>query len=477
MKAAENGVHVLMFPYPAQGHLIPLLDLTHQLVIRNVTATILVTPENLPILNPLLSHHPSIRTLVLPFPTNPSIPSGIENVQSLPPDGFRTMIPTLGELYNTIFEWFRNHASPPVAIISDMFLGWTHHLACRLGIRRIMFTPCGAMGMSVIYSLWRELPKRDDPNDENEPVAFPNIPTSPVFPWWQLSPIYRSYVEGDPVSEFIKDGFHANMASWGLMLNSFNEMERVYLDHLMAELGHDRVWAVGPLLPDGDDLSKVTERGGPSSASASEIFSWLDKCEDQSVLYVSFGSQSVLRNDQMEELALALEKSGCKFIWVAKEATKGHEEGAYSRIPPGFEGRVAGRGLVLRGWVPQVPILSHRAVGASLNHCGWNSLLEGLVTGVPALAWPMGADNYTNATLMVDQLRVAIRACEGAETVPNGDELARLVRALLSDGKETETRARVMELSEQASGATKQGGTSYSNLDELVQQLQNLPAQ
>ncbi|KAK3032366.1 hypothetical protein RJ639_037084 [Escallonia herrerae] len=120
MKAAENGVHVLMFPYPAQGHLIPLLDLTHQLVIRNVTATILVTPENLPILKPLLFQHASIRTLVLPFPTHPSIPSGIENVQSLPQDGFRTMIPTLGELHNTIFEWFLNHASPPVAIISDI---------------------------------------------------------------------------------------------------------------------------------------------------------------------------------------------------------------------------------------------------------------------------------------------------------------------------------------------------------------------
>ncbi|KAK2969587.1 hypothetical protein RJ640_023699 [Escallonia rubra] len=47
----------------------------------------------------------------------------------------------------------------------------------------------------------------------------------------------------------------------------------------------------------------------------SKIFSWLDTCGDQSVVYVCFGSQAVLTNHQMEELASGLEKSGGRFIW------------------------------------------------------------------------------------------------------------------------------------------------------------------
>ncbi|KAK9277942.1 hypothetical protein L1049_027499 [Liquidambar formosana] len=134
MTIAGSGTHILVIPFPAQGHLIPLLDLTHQLATRGLTITILVTPKNLPLLNPLLSQHPSIKTLVFPFPAHPSIPAGVENAKDLPAGYFRAMMNTLGELYNPLLHWFQSHPSPPVAIVSDMFLGWTHHLACHVGV-------------------------------------------------------------------------------------------------------------------------------------------------------------------------------------------------------------------------------------------------------------------------------------------------------------------------------------------------------
>ncbi|CAL5362437.1 unnamed protein product [Camellia sinensis] len=470
MTTAGDGTHVLVFPFPAQGHMIPLLDLTHQLASRGLTITILITSKNLSLLNPLLSKNPTIQTLILPFPAHPSIPSGVENVKDMPPNGFRAMIPAMGELYNPLLNWFQNHPSPPVAIISDMFLGWTHHLACQLSIRRLAFFPSGAMALSVADSMWRDLPKRDDPNDDNALISFANVPNSPIYPWWQLSSLYRYYVEGDPVSEFIKDGFESNMASWGLVFNSFSELERVYLDHLMEVLGHDRVWAVGPLVPPPvNDQSSPIERGGSSSVLPSDVLSWLDTCEDRTVVYVCFGSQAVLSNKQMEELALGLEKSGVKFIWCIKEPTKGHVEGQYGVIPCGFKDRVAKRGLLIRGWAPQVLILSHRAVGAFLTHCGWNSVLEAIFAGVPMLAWPMGADQFTNATLLVDQLRVASRACEGAQAVPNSDELARsLAKAV---GKNRDEMVRAMKLRDAALDTIKEGGNSTKDLDELIRSL------
>ncbi|XP_061988820.1 UDP-glycosyltransferase 89B2 [Rosa rugosa] len=465
-------VHVLVFPYPAQGHMLPLLDLTHQLATRGVSITILVTPKNLPILNPILSKHPSIKTLVLPFPPHPSIPPGFENVKDLPIHAFVSMMCALHDLHRPIVEWFRSHPDPPSAIISDMFLGWTHHLAQELGIKRFEFSPSGALALSVIYGLWRNMPKKDDPNDESQVVSFPEVPNCPKYPWWQLSTVYRSYVAGDPVSEFIKEGFWGNMESWGLVVNSFTELERVYLEYLRKDLGHDRVWAVGPLLPpENDDPSGPVQRGGSGSVSVEEIKSWLDAREDRTVVYVCFGSQAVLTNDQVRELALGMENSGVHFVLCVKEPTKGgHVEGGDCAMPQGFEDRVAGRGLVIRGWAPQVVILKHRAVGAFLTHCGWNSVLEGVVAGVALLCWPMGADQFSNATLLVEQLKVGIRVCEGARTVPDANALARAVADSVSE-KHVGIRERVKALREAALETVREGGSSVKELDGLVDQI------
>ncbi|KAL5751448.1 hypothetical protein ACOSP7_026051 [Xanthoceras sorbifolium] len=472
MSILGSSSHILVFPLPAQGHMIPLLDLTHQLATHGLTITILVTPKNLPLLNPLLSTHPSIKTLVLPFPAHPSIPDGVENCKDLPSNS--SMVPilrALGELYNPVLDWFQNHPSPPVAILSDMFLGWTHKLACQLGIRRIAFSPSGALALSIIFALWRDMPRLNSNDDSTQIITFPGIPNSPKYPWWQLSPIYRSYVEGDPVSEFIRDGILGNISSWGLVINSFTELERVYLDHLAKQMD-GRVWAVGPLLPPAEDASGTSERGGFSSISADDVISWLDTCQDQKVVYVCFGSQAVLTNEQMEEVALGLEKSKVQFIWAIKAPTAGHVEGNNSVIPPGFEDRVAGRGLVIRGWAPQVLILSHRAVGAFLTHCGWNSILEGMVAGVAMLAWPMGADQFVNAGLLVDELKVAKLVCEGAQTVPNSTKLAQLVAESVSENQVL--RVRVMELHKAALEAVENGGSSVKDLDALVKHLREI---
>ncbi|KAF9589877.1 hypothetical protein IFM89_029117 [Coptis chinensis] len=180
---------------------------------------------------------------------------------------------------------------------------------------------------------------------------------------------FRSFVEGDPDSEFIKNGMLSNIKSSGIVLNTFSELESVYLDHLKKDLKHERVFAVGPLLQPSDEHK---ERGGSNSLEVNHLLSWLDTCPDRSVVYVCFGSEAVLNNKQMEELALGLEKSGIKFIWIAKEPTLGHVAGEYGAVPTDFEDRVAGRGFVIKGWVPQIVILNHRAVGSFLTHCGGN---------------------------------------------------------------------------------------------------------
>ena len=116
-------------------------------------------------------------------------------------------------------------------------------------------------------------------------------------------------------------------------------------------------------------------------------------------------------------------------------------------------------------------ILRHRAVGSFLTHCGWNSVLGGLISGVVMLTWPMGAKQFTNALLLVDQLDVAIRASAGTRNIPDSNELARLLVLSLDRIKPQNVRAK--ELSDEALNAVK-GGSSDKDLDELINQLANI---
>ncbi|KHN05196.1 UDP-glycosyltransferase 89B1 [Glycine soja] len=447
--------HVLVIPFPAQGHMIPLLDLTHNLITSNptLTITILTTPKNKPLVSTLLSSHPSIQTLILPFPSHPSLPPGIENAKDMPLS-IRPIMLSLSNLHQPLTNWFRSHPSPPRFIISDMFCGWTQPLASELGIQRLVFSPSGAFAYSTMCFLWKETPKRENEQDQNEVVSFHRLPDSPEYPWWQVSPLFRSYLEGDLDSEKLRDWFLGNIASWGLVLNSFAELEKPYFEFLRKELGHDRVWAVGPLLP--EDANE--ERGGSSSVSVNDVVSWLDEKEDLKVVYVCFGSMAILSKDQTEAIQTALAKSGVHFIWSTKEAVNGNQETDRNE-----------RVLVIRGWAPQVVILRHRAVGAFLTHCGWNSVMESVVAGGPMLAWPMTADQYTDATLLVDELKVAKKVCEGENTVPDSDVLSRVLAESVS-GNGAEVR-RALQLKTAALDAVREGGSSDRDLRCLMERL------
>lgn len=88
------------------------------------------------------------------------------------------------------------------------------------------------------------------------------------------------------------------------------------------------------------------------------------------------------------------------------------------------------------------------------------------------LAWPMGADQYADAKLLVDQLGVAKHVCEGGpKIVPDSIELARLLDESLSS--DIPERVKVTELSRAATEAVKEG-TSSRDLDMFINLLSEL---
>nr|POE60687.1 udp-glycosyltransferase 89b1 [Quercus suber] len=165
----------------------------------------------------------------------------------------------------------------------------------------------------------RDPPKNNDPGEDiNFLISLPKVPNSPTYPWWQIPPHHRNDLEADPDWEFHRNSKLANFESWGIVFNSFASLESVYFDHLKREVGHNRVWAVGPVLPLEGDLIGSATRGGASSVPCHELMTWLDVRLDNSVVYVCFGSRDVLTSKQLKVLASALECSGVHFILYAR---------------------------------------------------------------------------------------------------------------------------------------------------------------
>lgn len=111
---------------------------------------------------------------------------------------------------------------------------------------------------------------------------------------------------------------------------------------------------------------------------------WLDKQAPNSAIYISFGATTSLADKQIKELAIGLEESKTKFILVLRDADQGYVFAGADRraeLSEGFEERVAGTGMVLKDWAPQIDILGHPSTGGFMSHSGWNSCMESI------LAW------------------------------------------------------------------------------------------
>lgn len=265
--------------------------------------------------------------------------------------------------------------------------------------------------------------------------------------------IRRSLKSPSSDLETIKSENSMNFLSYGCVFNTAECLEEEFMEYVTQRVGHDRVFGVGPLCSIGLDPA--------GSVGNNPLLSWLDGCPDGSVLYICFGSQKALTKDQCDALALGLEKSMARFVWVVKK----------DPIPEGFEDRVAGRGMVVRGWAPQVAVLRHVAVGGFLSHCGWNSVLEGITSGATVLGWPMEADQFVNARLLVENLGVAVRVCEGAETVPDPDELGRVIAETMGE-RGREVSARGEEIRRKVLVAvTDAKGSSFLDLERLVNEF------
>nr|GME03704.1 scopoletin glucosyltransferase-like [Ipomoea batatas] len=460
----------------AQGHMIPTLDLAKLFASRGVKATIITTPLNQPVFSKAVDKYTQlgfqIQIRLLEFPgVEVGLPEGCQRTDQIPsadaiPSFFKACV-MLQHPLELLLQELRPHC-----LVADMFFPWATQAAAKFDIPRLVFHGSSYLALCATHSLRHHNPFINATSD-SQLYTIPNLPHQFQLTRLQVSPFQRSELE-TPHTEILKRVMESEDTSYGVIYNSFYDLEPDYAEHYKNVIGI-RAWSVGPLSLYNRDVEDKAERGKKSSIDEHECLKWLDSKKPNSVVYICFGSTATFAPSQLHEMAMGIEASRVEFVWVIKNKRE-EDNGSEKWMPEGFEERTKGKGLIIRGWAPQVLILDHEAVGAFVTHCGWNSALEGVSAGVPMVTWPVFAEQFFNEKLMTDVLRtgIGVGSKEWRRSDSDGvkrEAIAEAIKRVMIGEESKEMRSRAKIMKDKARKAIEEGGSSYLDLTSLLDEL------
>ena len=501
MASQVEQLHIVLVPLLNESHLIPYINMAKLLAQRGPSVTIVTTPLNaskfqkIVCTNETSNSHLKIEFLALRFPCQEvGLPEGCESINSLPsPKLMPTFYKACELLLEPLEKWVEEKIeswAKPSCIISDYAFPWTEKLAIKFNIPRFIFHGRSCFAFVCVRKITTsnvlELIKSD-----SEPFLVPDIPHRIEFTRAQLPPTSRK-TQGDNSGDQVKKYSDFTLSADGILVNSFEELESDYLNEY-RNIMKKKIWCIGPVSNTGKDkiLGSINEQENC-------LMKWLEeRTKLGSVVYASFGGLSRFSSSQLKELAIGLESSNCPFIWVIRKdnyySTRRFEEWLEEE---NFEERVKDRGLIFRGWAPQVPILNHPAVGGFLTHCGWNSTLDAFSAGLPMITWPMFAEQFQNEKFIVEVLKIGVSV--GAEEIvenyerENDEEdddqkslrgfikreaIKKAIEDLMDERNEgEERRKRARQVREMTNGAVEGGGSSFLNISFFLQHISELLA-
>ncbi|KAL3532006.1 hypothetical protein ACH5RR_005527 [Cinchona calisaya] len=483
-----QNLHFVLVPLLAQGHMIPMIDMAKLFAERGVRVSLVITPNNASrstrAVHRARESGLSIEILEIPFPCQQvGLPIGCENLDSVPSrDLLRKFYSALHKLQHPLEQYLQEHKYPPSCIISDKCLSWTAETARKFKIPRIVFHGMGCFSLLSAHNVKLHSPHLSVKSD-TEPFIIPGLPMRVEITKAQLPGAFVALPDLDDVRDRMRE---AEMNSFGVVVNSFVELENGCAEEYRKAI-NKKVWCIGPVsLCNKHNLDKF-ERGDKSSIDEDQCLKWLSSRKPNSVLYACLGSQCRLIPSQLIQLGLGLEASNQPFIWVIKTGERFCDLEQWLRDER-YEERIKGRGLLIKGWAPQVLILSHPAIKGFLTHCGWNSTIEGVCSGVPMITWPMFAEQFFNEKMIVEILRIGVRIGvelpvrwgeeEKVGLLVSNEQVANAIERLMDDGEEgNKRRIRARELGLKAKNAMEDGGSTNFNISLLIQDIMEQSSQ
>lgn len=466
---AQAAPHIVLLPSPGMGHLIPLIEFAKRLVHRHHFLVTFFIPTDGPPSeaqkSTLESLPSSINSVFLPVSLN-DVPEDARAETVISLTVLRSLPCLRQELTSLVAK------ATVAALVVDLFGTDAFDVAQEFNISPYIFYPSTAMCLSLFLHLEKldqMVPRDCEYRDMSEPVQIPGC-----------IPVHGRYLL-DPVQDRKNEAYrwvlhHAKRykLAEGIIVNSFTDLEGGALKALQHqdEPGKPPVYPVGPLVKTGSTAESKNEG----------CLKWLDDQPLGSVLFVSFGSGGTLSCEQLNELALGLEMSEQRFLWVVRSpnnaanstffSVNSHKD-PYDFLPKGFLDRTKGRGMLVPSWAPQAQVLSHGSTGGFLCHCGWNSVLESVVNGVPLIAWPLYAEQKMNAVILTEDVKLALRPKANENGIVGRDEIAKVVKALMEGEQGKEVRNKMKDLKDAAAAVLSENGSSTKALSQLASKWNN----
>ncbi|CAK9168792.1 unnamed protein product [Ilex paraguariensis] len=421
MDTRQSTIKVLMLPWLAHGHISPFLELAKNLTNRNFHIYLCSTPINLASIKERITekYSRSIQIVELHLPCLPELPAHYHTTNGLPPYLMSTL-KTAFEMASHSFDYIVKTLKPDL-LIYDFNQPWAAAVASSHNIPAVQFLTLGAafvsFGLHIFKQSGKEFPFPEIYLHEHEGNKFREALHSSV----------NDVKEEDRFLEAMERSCDI------VLVKTFKEIEEKYINYLSV-LVQKKIVPVGPLVQDA-----VNDEHG-------EIIKWLDKKDEASAIFVSFGSEYFLSKEEIKEVAHGLELSNVNFIWVVRFPV-GEKIKIEEAVPEGFLERVGERGRILEGWAPQAKILGHPSTGGFVSHCGWNSIMESMKFGVPIIAMPMHIDQPVNAR-MVEEVGVSMEVVRDGIGRLHREEIAKVIRKVVVDNSGEVVRRKARELSE-----------------------------
>jgi hypothetical protein len=471
--AAAPAAHVLLFPWPVQGHINPMLHLASALLDAGLRVTFLHTDHNARRLAGALAHHPRLRVLSVPDGLPDDHPRSVSGLMDL----FESMRTAGCAAFRALLRTESSSSSsggggalPPVtSVVADGTMPFAIAAAEEQGVPALAFRTESACGFLCYLSVPRLLELGEVPaaSGSDEPVR--GVPGMEGFLRRRDLPRVAPSSQADPVPVLLAVSGTASRCaeSRAVILNTAASLEAETVARI-AQRVRGEVFAVGPL--------HSRPRRRPAGLEAEEVevpaardddggcTAWLDGHADRSVVYVNLGSLTIMSAEQLTELLRGVAAAGYPFLCVLRPDMVSDDCGGGVGHESVVREAAGERALVL-DWAAHRDVhraLRHRAVGCFVTHAGWNSVLEAAAEGVPSVCWPYFADQQTVSRFVGAVWKTGL---DMKGDVLDAAVVAGMVREAMEDPG---IRAAAQAMARRLRTDVAPGGSSASDLERLV---------
>ncbi|KAK7306718.1 hypothetical protein VNO77_44673 [Canavalia gladiata] len=467
--------HAVCVPFPAQGHVNPAMQLAKLLRCIGFHITFVNTEFNH---NRFVRSHGAEFVKGLPdfqFETIPDglPPSNLDATQDVPPLCDAVRKNCYGPFKELVMKLNSSPEVPSVSvIIADGTFGFAGRVARELGIPEVQLWTASACGF-VGYLQFDELVKRGIIPFKDE--KFLSDGTLDKSLNWisgmkdirlkDLPSFIRVTTLDDIMFDFLGSEARNCLKSTSIIINTFEELDREAVEALRAK--NPNIYTIGPLHLLGRHFPEKEEGFKLSGSSLWKIdtkcLAWLDQWEPNSVIYVNYGSITVMSEHHLKEFAWGLANSKLPFLWIMRPDVV---MGEAITLPEEFFDEIKDRGYIT-SWCIQDQVLTHPSIGLFLTHCGWNSSLEGITAGVPMICWPFFAEQQTNCRYVCTTWGIGMEINHDVKR----EEITNLVKEMIEGDKGKEMKQKCLEWKKKAKIATDVGGSSYNNFYKLIKEV------